>query len=160
MRLTFPTLALLAALACTSAHASNVKFVRVWPNFRTADSFMRISEYFTGKENPGRKQSILRTNPDARMGFYFLARVKNAGEAMTGAKLELHIITPSSPRAVVYNFNADVPHGNYVFNIGLTGKDWPDPEANPVAWRLILRGNDGHEITSEQSYLWSKPDKA
>ncbi|HEU5079283.1 MAG TPA: hypothetical protein VFT72_08715 [Opitutaceae bacterium] len=159
MRLSFAATVLLLCFATASLDAADVKFVRVWPNFRTAESFMRLSEYFTGKENPGRKQTILRTEPEVRMGFYFLARLKNAGEALNGAKLELHLITPLSPRPVVYTFPADVPKGNYVYNLGLTGKDWPDPEMNPVAWRLVLVASDGQEIASEQSYLWSKPDK-
>jgi hypothetical protein len=159
MRFRFAAAALFLCLIAATMDAASVTFVRVWPNFRTAESFMRVSEYFTGRESPGRKQTVLRTEPDARMGFYFLARLKNSGEAISGSKLELHIITPLSPQPVVYTFPADVPKGNYVYNLGLTGKDWPDPEMNPVAWRLVLLGGDGQEIAAQQSYLWSKPDK-
>jgi hypothetical protein len=136
-----------------------MKFVRVWSSFRTADSFMRISEYFTGRENPGRRQTVLRTQPADRTGYYFLARVKNSGEAVEGAKLALHIITPDSPLPKVYSFDTPVPHGEHVFNLGLTGADWQDAETFPVAWRLVLLGAGGEEITAEQSFLWSKPDK-
>jgi hypothetical protein len=151
--------AVLILVSASGAVGAEMKFVRVWSSFRTADSFMRISEYFTGRENPGRGQTVLRTQPANRAGYYFLARVKNSGEAVEAAKLALHIITPDSPLPKVYRFDTPVPRGEHVFNLGLTGADWRDAETFPVAWRLVLLGPDGGEITAEQSFLWSKPDQ-
>lgn len=152
--------ALIALTLSAAAFASEVKVVRVWPSYRTADSFMRISEYFTGKENPGRKQTLLRTHPDQRAGFYFLTRLANTGEAVKDATLELHLITPRSPKEVIFTFKTTVPHGENVFHVGLTGGDWPLASEHPVAWRINLLSAEGHELASEQSYLWSKPDRS
>lgn len=121
---------------------------------------MRISEYFTGKENPGRKQILLRTHPEDRSGFYFLTRVANSGTAFDDAKFELHVISPRSPKEATFTFNAHVPHGENVFQVGLTGADWPVATEHPVAWRLALLAPDGKELASEQSFLWSKPDRS
>ncbi|MEJ1973342.1 MAG: hypothetical protein WDM96_13040 [Lacunisphaera sp.] len=56
-----------------------------------------------------------------------------------------------------YEFPADLRAGDTVFNIGLTGADWPDAKLHPVAWKLQFLAADGHELASEVSYLWEKP---
>ncbi|HEV8073978.1 MAG TPA: hypothetical protein VGP21_07585, partial [Opitutaceae bacterium] len=49
-----PALVFVLALFCAaSARAADVNFVRVWPGYRTAGSFDRISEYLDGQENTG-----------------------------------------------------------------------------------------------------------
>lgn len=155
-----PLLVTLTALVLSaSAFASNVKVLRVWPGYRTAESFMRISEYFTGQENPGRKQTLLRTHPEQRAGQYFLTRLENDGPDFDG-KIELHVITVRSPAEVTYVFNAHIPHGQRVFQVGLTGPDWTTAAEHPVAWRLDVVGSDNKELASEQSFLWSKPDRS
>lgn len=157
----FLLVALIALISSASAFAADVKLIRVWPGYRTADSFMRISEYFTGQENPGRKQILLRSHPEERGGFYFLTRVANHGAALDGARIDLHVITPQSPKAATLTFKTTVPKGENVFQVGLTGADWPGGEAeHPVAWRLVVLGADGQELASEQSFLWSKPDRS
>ena len=153
----FLTLVLLAVLA-PLARAAEVEFVRVWPAWREAASFERISEYFDGKENPG-SQVLLRTHPDIRPGYYFLARVNNTGAAGGTAKLVLSIIKPDSPRAKVYTFPIALPAGQTVFNVGLTGDDWAGPKVHPVAWKIEVVAADGRVLGVAKSFLWEKPDK-
>jgi hypothetical protein len=75
------------------AHAADVEFVRIWPAWRTAESFDRISEYFDGQENTGR-HTVLRSQPDTRAGYYFLVRTKTTLNA-ADAKFVLQIIKPA-----------------------------------------------------------------
>lgn len=147
---------LLGSLAV--GRAAGVEFVRVWPEWREAVSFERISEYFDGKENSG-SQVMLRTHPDIRPGFYFLTRVKNTGPAADSAKLVLSLIKPDSPRPKVYTFPIALPAGETVFNVGLTGDDWAGPKINPVAWKIEVVAADGHVLGVHKSFLWEKPDK-
>lgn len=150
------SLLLLIATAFASAlPAAEVTFVRIWPAWREATSFERISEYFGGKENTGR-QTVVRTQAGQRSGFYFLVRTANPGTAIADARFELKVIKPDSPVARTYTFAAAVPAGSHVFNLGLTGADWPDPETQPVAWQLRLLAADGTELASGKSFLWSK----
>lgn len=149
--------ALITLASSTVALASDITLVRVWPGYRTADSFMRISEYFTGKEHLGRKQTLLRTQPEQREGFYFLTRVANKGTALDDAQIELRIITPRSPHEATFTFKTTIPRGENVFQVGLTGADWPLAAEHPVAWRMIVLGANGQELASDQSFLWSKP---
>ncbi len=151
---------LLAALGSAAlVQAAPLTLVRVWPAYHTAESFDRISEYFTGEENPGR-QTILRSQPAARAGYYFLVRLDNPGGVITGAVFELHVISPASPDPQLFTFKADVPGGSRAFSLGLTGTDWPGPKASVVAWLLTVRTPDGTELVQRQSFLWAMPDAA
>lgn len=147
---------LLSLLCLAPARAADVTFVRVWPGYRAAESFERISEYLTGNENTG-GQTILRSQPAERTGFYFLARLKNSGTAVAGATFELNVITPASATPHTFTFTGDLPAGEHVFNLGLTGADWPDAKTEPVAWKLTVLAPDHAGLTSAQSFLWDKP---
>lgn len=137
------------------AHAAEAEFIRVWPAWRTAESFDRISEYFDGQENTGR-HTVLRSRPEARAGYYFLIRAK-AATATTGAKFVLQVITPDSPDPKTYTFPATIGTKETIFDLGLTGPDWPDRKTQAVAWHLALVTADGRELASRQSFLWAKP---
>ena len=148
-------LLLLSGVLASALSAAEVTFVRIWPAWREAASFERISEYFGGKENTGR-QTIVRSQVDHRSGFYFLVRTDNPGDAIAGARFELKVIKPDSPETRTYTFPATVPAGGHVFNLGLTGADWPGKDTQPVAWQLRLLHADGTELGSGKSFLWSK----
>jgi hypothetical protein len=139
-------------------HSAEAEFLRVWPGFRDAESFERISEYFGGGENTGR-QVVLRTQAGVREGFYFLVRVK-AAAAIANARYEVNVIRPDAPAAKVFTFPASIPAKETVFQLGLTGADWPEgKDAHPVAWKLVLRSSDGRVLAEQKSYLWEKPAK-
>lgn len=147
-----------ALLATSIGCAAEVEFVRVWPAWRDAASFDRIREYFGGTESHGR-ETVLRTHAEARGGYYFLVRVKSAA-ALPAAKFELRVIRPDSPEPKKYEFAAALPAKEAVFQLGLTGADWPaGNKANPVAWKLALLGADGRVLAEQKSFLWEKPAK-
>lgn len=148
---------LVALFSATAAFASDVTIVRVFTGWRDAASFKRISEYFSGKENPG-GQVILRTHPGTRDGYYFLVRLAQAAPAGRAVQFRVSVIRPATDQVHVFNFPARAEPGPTVFNLGLTGTDWPNPEASPVAWKLDVLTEDGATLlASEQSYLWAKP---
>ncbi|HWA25899.1 MAG TPA: hypothetical protein VG734_09570 [Lacunisphaera sp.] len=142
-------------LGLAPAFAADVSIVRVFTGWREAASFKRISEYFNGKENSG-GEAIIRTQPDQRSGYYFLVRTANSGAARP-IKANLEIITATNAKPLSYTFPAELKPGSTVFHLGLTGTDWPDGTATPVAWKLELVDADGHVLATEKSYLWEKP---
>lgn len=150
-------LVLLLALApgAPAKEVAGVTIVRVFPGWRDASSFKRISEYFTGREDTG-GQIVLRTHPDERGGYYFLVRVRNpdAPQAVTAI---LDIVRAGNAGTQTYPFHASLAAGDTVLNLGLTGVDWTDAKADPVAWRVTLKAADGHILASDRSYLWEKP---
>ena len=154
-----PTLIALAAmvLAPALASAAEVKLVRVWPDYRAADSFTRIAEYFGGKEKA--PELIVRSQPASRDGYYFLARFQST-EAQPGSIIALEYILPGEDAARVQFFPVDLPKGSRAVLAGLTGADWPGATVAPTAWRLRLLGPAGVEVAREQSFLWSLPAAA
>jgi hypothetical protein len=152
-----PALLLALTLGSTSALAGGVEFVRLLPEYLPAEAFDRVSEYFTNKENT-RGATILRTQPDSRAGFYFTLRAKS-DTAIEVAWVELQIITPASPEPRTESYAVSLPKGSHLIRFGLTGTDWPGPDARPVAWKIRLLATDGAELATQQSFLWSKPEK-
>ena len=151
-------LSLALLLAPAMVHAADVEFLRVWPGWRSADAFDRIGEYFGRPETTGR-QRVLRTQSEPRGGYYFLVRVKSVAE-IPNAKFEVQVIRPDAPQPKTYTFATAVPSKETVFQLGLTGADWPGGEdANPVAWRLTLVSGDGRVLAEQKSFLWEKPAK-
>ncbi len=142
-------------LALGLAQAAELSIVRIYSGWREAASFKRISEYFDGKENTG-GEAVLRTHPDQRGGYYFLVRVTNPAEARS-ITARLQIITNTDAEPKTFTFSPTLRTGDTVFHLGLTGPDWPDPKADPVAWRLDLTDSDGKILVTEKSYLWEKP---
>ena len=143
-----------AALA-TLLSAAEPTIVRVFTGWRDAASFKRISEYFDGRENTG-GETVLRTRPDQRGGYYFLVRAANPG-APLAVKVNVQLVMPSAAKPKEFTFPADLKSGSTVLNLGFTGTDWPDARTNPMAWKLELLSADGRVLAVEKSYLWEKP---
>ncbi len=152
-------LALAPAAALRAAQPpAALKLVRIWPEWRTAESFARISEFFSGKENPG-DQTILRTQPAERAGFYFLVRTESKA-AVPGARVELQVLLPGVETPKVFTLPAPIPAGGHVTLAGLTGADWPDAKIRPIAWHLAVLAADGTVLAEEKSFLWAGPAPA
>jgi hypothetical protein len=146
---------LFLALSAASVSAAELTIIRVFTVWRDAASFKRISEYFDGRENTG-GATVLRTHPDQRAGCYFLVRIANPG-APAAVKINVQMITPTESRPKTHTFETNLKSGETVLNLGLTGADWPDAKANPVAWKLDVVAADGRVLATEKSYLWDKP---
>lgn len=143
------------AAAANPASDSGVTVVRVFTGWKEGASFKRISEYFTGKENTG-GSVVLRTRAEQRSGFYFFVRLNNPGPA-TPVKINVEVVTPTDKQTKDFSFSSELKSGANVFDLGLTGEDWLDAKANPVAWKVDFVASDGRVLASEKSYLWEKP---
>jgi hypothetical protein len=142
-----------------AARAAEVEFVRVWPAWRDAEAFERIGEFF-GKPEDNGGEVVVRTQPRIREGYYFLVRTKTAATVADGAKFVLEVIRPDHPEAKTFTFAAPSFGKERVFQLGLTGADWPGGKgANPVAWKLALVAADGRTLAEAKSFLWEKPGK-
>jgi hypothetical protein len=137
------------------AKDGELTIVRAFTGWRDAASFKRISEYFDGQENTG-GQILVRSHPEQRAGYYFLLRTANPGAALA-VKLNLQLSMPGEAKPRTHTFSVQLPSGEAVLNLGLTGADWPDPKTNPVAWKLDVLADDGRALATEMSYLWAKP---
>lgn len=163
MRSLLKTLCLLSVLtllvtgtpSTARAEESGVAIARVFTGWRTADSFKRISEYFSGRENT-RDSTVLRTQPGERAGFYFYVRAVNEG-APVAVKINVTVIKADTTTPKTYAFATELPSGKTILNLGLTGADWPGADAHPVAWKIDFQSADGRELATKGSYLWERP---
>jgi len=151
----FPRLCLLLALSAVSVLGAELSIVRTFTGWRDAASFKRISEYFDGKENTG-KETVLRTHPEQRTGYYFLVRLANPGAAQQ-VRFQLQFFAQGASALHTVVLPADLKSGSEVFQLGLTGPEWQDAKSQPVAWHLQVLADDGRVLASEKSYLWEKP---
>ncbi len=158
MRRPFLALFALALLVQTRLAAADFEFVRVWPAYRDAASFERLGEFFGRPEDTGR-EVVVRTQPASRDGYYFLVRVKHAS-APAGARFTLDVIRPDHPEPKTFTFPATFGAKETVFQLGLTGADWPGGKSSsPVAWKLTLLSADHRPLADHKSFLWEKPAK-
>ena len=125
------------------------------PKYLPRETFLRISEYFTGVENTGRRL-ILRTNPEMRAGMYFILSLdKPADQLPQDCRIRIETIGSGSPEIQTFTlfFPNDAGNHREVF-AGLTGADWPGPDQELVAWKIILEDGDGRSLLERQSFLW------
>ncbi len=136
--------------------APEARFVSV--RYLEKQAFLRISEYFDGKENTGNRL-ICRSRPDARAGLYLIVSLKDSTRKLPHNLIaRWQVISPNAPDPVEHRIAVpnERPRGKDLF-VGLTGIDWPDPKARPVAWKLTLETSDGEVILERKSFLWERP---
>ena len=138
-----------------SAWAAEARFVSV--RYLEKESFLRISEYFDGKENTGNRL-ICRSKPDVRAGLYAILSLKESTRKLPqNLVARWQVISPQAPEPVDHRIAVpnDRPRGKDLF-VGLTGSDWPDPKARPVAWKFTLETSDGKILLDRKSFLWER----
>jgi hypothetical protein len=146
---------ILLSAETSAGPADEIKIIRTFIGWREAASFKHISEYFDRQENT-HGEVMMRSQPDQRGGYYFLLRLTNAGAPAT-VHCRIQLIMPSGPPTTEFTFTPELKSGATVLNLGLTGRDWPGPKINPVAWKLTLTASDGRVLATDKSYLWEKP---
>jgi hypothetical protein len=149
---------LLALSLPASLQAAGLEIVRIFPGWHSSESFHRVTEYFGGKENTG-GVIMLRSQSAELAGYYWFLRLKNPAAPVAGARFELQVITPVAPEPKTFTFAADIPAGSSLFQLGLTGGDWPGAKARPAAWHLRLLAADGTLLLSRESFLWKLPER-
>lgn len=135
---------------------SSVEIKEIKPRYIPEENFKRISEYWSGAENQG-KRVILRTDPEVRDGYYFtLVLDEKVRDLPRGSVITGEFFTPVSTDVQVHDFRLPnkLPKTKEIF-LGLTGADWPQAESVPGAWRFTIKDANGAVLAAKQSYLWS-----
>lgn len=161
MRILLSALLCLGLVACSSTNTTrpqaitSIEIIEIKPRYIETESFIRISEYLTGAENVG-DRVIIRSQPENRTGYYFtLLLDTNVRKLAPGTVIVGEFFTPFSKTAQTFNFKLPAKRASTdeIF-IGLTGSDWPDPDAIPAAWRITINDANGEQLAQEQSFLW------
>lgn len=150
----------LLGLACSTTTKESAEpsfeIVEIMPRYIETEDFKRISEYMTGKENPGRRV-IIRTNPRQRDGYYFVLLLnRNVRKLPPDAYIQGELYTSKSLDRQTRRFRLPsiLPSTREIF-IGLTGDDWPEKDDTPSAWRFTIKNSREEILAQKQSYLWS-----
>jgi hypothetical protein len=146
------TAVLLVGLSSSNGLAAKVEVQRVWHRYRNEASFTRIAEYFGAPESV--RPYVTRSQLDSRSGYYFSVKLK-ASNIVSDAIVVLEYIVPNEEAPRVKFFPLKLESGSFVGLFGLTGTDWVDKEAVPVAWCLRVLNASGTEIARERSFTWS-----
>lgn len=149
---------LFAALASAPLlRAQEIEIVRASADYRDSRQFFRISEFFTNRENTG-GDVIVRSRDEERGGYYFTVKLKEypyQHDAVEEA-IHLEVILPGDVEPTLFTFElGPAKRSNPLILAGLTGEDWPDSSALPLAWQISFLDADGEVLARKQSFLWS-----
>jgi hypothetical protein len=152
-----PVLVFIAVLSLSPTLFSETRINKVSEAFHQAEDFLRIPEFFTGKEYFG-KQFIVRTNKE-RSGFYFAMELnKPASDLPEECNVLIQVVRSDRPAPQSYRLPLGVTnHSRKEILLGITGEDWNSREIKPLAWRIELRTGSGNLLASKQSFLWGHP---
>jgi hypothetical protein len=144
-------------LSLSASLFSETRITSVSEVYWTANDFLRVPEYFTGREYFG-KQVVVRTDK-ARSGLYFVLELNQPlAKLPENSSVLIRVIRSDHPEAKLYKL--EVPRETTERSevlLGITGNDWNSPEIKPVAWRIELQDKAGKLIASKQSFLWGHP---
>ena len=119
------------------------------------DAFLRIPEFFSGKEYSGDKL-ILRTNSD-REGLYFSIPLGKKNSRLRNAKsIELQFIESTNPLPRISTYSiSEISAENGSLLLGVTGKDWNQSTMKLIAWKVLILDPEKKPIFTSQSTLWA-----
>ncbi len=141
-------------LALLPSLYSETKISSISEVYWTENDFLRIPEYFTGKEFFG-KEVVVRTNK-GRAGLYFVLELNHSlARLPENSSVLIRVIRSDHPEAKRYEL--ELPRKTTERReilLGITGGDWNSPKIKPVAWRIELQDKNGKLLAAKQSFLW------
>ncbi len=125
----------------------------VYSKYRTADSFKRISEHLSGKENPGR-YTIARSVDSRRDGHYVSLRIENSDTPESYHSIKAYYVKPGTTKVETRSMPLEGKVRRNLL-IGLTDEFWADQDNMPVAWKIEILDSTGKVVGQAESFLWS-----
>jgi hypothetical protein len=127
---------------------------KIHTQFLTEYDFLRIPEFFTGKEFTGNR--VIVRSSTVRRGLYFSIPLgKKSSAIRKGKRVELQLIDTTS--LFSRNFSFSLPELSYSRKdlfIGITGADWNQAAMKLVAWKVEIFDSSKESLFSSQSALW------
>lgn len=112
-----------------------------------------IRQYFGASLIGQGFRTVIASQPDQPRGQYFLARLE--GDLSATVQTARLTIYPSVGKdAKEYTLNLSGKSLRRWLYLGLTGSDWPDPDIQPMAWKIELLGPGGELVSEWKSFLW------
>ena len=125
----------------------------IYSKHRTADSFKRISEHLSGKENPGRYR-IARSDTSRRDGHYVSMRIENTDTPELYQAVKIYYVRPGTTKVETATMQLEGKARKHLL-VGLTDEFWETGDNIPVAWKIEFLDTSGQVIGQAESFLWS-----
>lgn len=133
-----------------------VSIESAYTRYYEAGEIRPIRQYFGASLIGQGFRTVIASQPDKPNGQYFIAKLDDvdAGSA-TSVKMTIFPSVGKDP----WKFTLDISGKSLRkwLYLGLTGSDWPDPEIQPMAWKIELLGPDGSLLAEWKSFLWEMP---
>ncbi len=157
LRLPLLLAVLLGAVGCASVPPGKAGPVQA-QGYRSAEDLVRIREYFGGREDSGARL-YLRTDPEARAGYYWAVPRRDLFPAGDPAEVLLEVQVPGDPadRSFAWTVDSGEAARDGPVWIGLTGGENPGPGREPIAWRIRAGSPEGPARVLYESFLWGDP---
>ena len=124
----------------------------LYSKHRDDDSFKRISEHFTGKENAGR-YALFRTDATQRDGYYVALKREDSDPMDRVASLRIQYVRPGSMEIESQTLSTGSIQKKRIL-VGLTDSHWSQSSTIPTAWKIDFIDAQGKSLFHSQSFLW------
>ena len=154
-------LALLTLTALGLQAANPIPKIRIFTvdvEYLTASNFKSLAENVTGNEDMG-EAGIVRSDPESRDGMYFVLQLSRYIKHIPlGSQVLVQYTRSDNPQATSKTMPlADLnKNGSYLY-VGITGPDWPNPDAKVTAWKITILDPNGNPIVEKKSFTWNQP---
>lgn len=135
-----------------------IRIFTVDVQYLTTSNFQHIAENFTGNEDLG-EAAVVRTDPANRDGMYFVLQLSRYVKNIPiGSQVLIQYTRSDNPQVTSKTMPlADInKNGSYLY-VGITGADWPNPNATVTAWKVTLMDPEGNLIVEKKSFTWNQP---
>lgn len=159
MRKHFRLFAVALAFGITTEFAQAGDWIeKIYVRYEPAQTFKRISEYFTGEESMDTRL-IVRQPAEERAGLYWILRTQQPLNTLPeGSALRVSFIRKGRSEIETRTYPLTSPGKQRTLYAGITGADWHDADALPVAWKVELIDAQEQPLDAAQSFLWAFPE--
>lgn len=133
-----------------------VSIESAYTRYYEAGEIRPIRQYFGASLRRQGFRTVIASQPDTPAGQYFIAKLdRGTTQSATSARLTIYPSVGKDQMEFTLNLSGEtLPAWLY---LGLTGSDWPDPEIQPMAWKIELLGPGSTVVAEWKSFLWEMP---
>lgn len=135
------------------ASAPAVSIDSAYTRFYEDGEIRPIRQYFGASLIGQGFRTVIASQPEQPRGQYFLAKLEQAASGnVASARLTIYPSVGKDPVEFVLDLKGKSLR-KWLY-LGLTGSDWPNPEIQPMAWKIELLGSGGELVSEWKSFLW------
>ena len=148
---------IIALLLCMPlGQLMGVSIESAYTRYYEAGEIRPIRQYFGASLKWQGFRTVIASQPDKPAGQYFIAKLDNL-ELQGASSARLTIYPSKGKDSLEFTLSLAGESLRKWLYLGLTGTDWPDPDIQPMAWRIELLGPGNTVMAEWKSFLWEMP---